>query len=306
MRAIVDPAMCLVKDWIRNEFTFVWIILVAILGAVLYDQISYIYKKGHIPGPTIKGMATVAPLIITIRPKFEDLKAQWATGPLSCVSLLNKFIVFGSTRDIARKALNSPKYVKPVLSDNAVEILRPTSWFFLDSAVHARFRRSLNPLFTRDALKAYIPGIEDIYDKYLGQWVEYSKQHGPKKYVKEFRYLNCAVCLRLFCGSYIGDEQVEYISDNVDRVADAIDLVSLPVIVPFTKAWYARKIADMIMNILAESAQKSKEKIGFGKSVDCVLDAWVKSMLNLITMTAVLRIGDDLIRSATVTSLTTD
>lgn len=89
----------------------------------------------------------------SLDPKFEEYKAKWDSGALSCVSIFHKFVVIASTRDLARKILSSPKYVKPCVVDVAIKILRPTNWVFLDGKEHTDYRRSLNGLFSQKALK---------------------------------------------------------------------------------------------------------------------------------------------------------
>lgn len=263
--------------WIINNF---WLILLtSILAVIILDQVSYVSKKGPIAGSRFKLWPIIGPYMASKNSLFEDYKAQWNSGPLSCISVFHKFVVFGTTRDLARKALNSPAHLKPCLFNLATKIMRPTNWAFLDGKAHVDYRRSLNGLFSRDALKVYLPHQEDIYDKYLHEWVDISKRDGPGKHMVRFRDLNCAASLRAFCGLYITDDQVNLISANYYKIIDALDLVNFPIILPFTKAWYGKKTADMTMDILAQCAQKSKDNIGNGGTVECVMDSWVQLML---------------------------
>ena len=82
---------------------------------LVYDQISYQIKKGSIAGPKWKMWPILGPFLESLDPKFEEYKAKWDSGPLSCVSIFHKFVVIASTRDYARKILQSSKYVKPCL-----------------------------------------------------------------------------------------------------------------------------------------------------------------------------------------------
>lgn len=248
-----------------------------LLLLVIYDQVSYLTKKGSIAGPKLKMWPFMGPFLESVNPKFEEYEAKWRSGPLSCVSVFHKFVVIASTRDLARKILNSPAYVKPCVVDVAIKLLRPSNWVFKDGKEHLEYRRSLNPIFTRKAIAKYLPHMETLYDKYLNMFVEASKD-GPRPYMAEFREINCAVSLRVFCGNYISDEQVKGISDGYYRVTAALELVNFPIILPFTKPWYGKKICDMTMGIIADCAQKSKEHISAGGDVNCVLDAWVKLM----------------------------
>lgn len=85
-----------------------WQYVVAfLLGVVVYDQreyrrpspwhtspadhvpVAYIIRKGSIAGPAFK-IPLMGPFIQALHPKFEGYLAQWASGPLSCVSVFHK------------------------------------------------------------------------------------------------------------------------------------------------------------------------------------------------------------------------
>lgn len=264
--------------FLRENLSFWSVFLTSIIALLIYDQISYTIKKGVIAGPSFKMWPIIGPFLESVNPRFEGYMAKWNSGPLSCVSVFHKFVVIASTRDFARKIFNSPAYVKPCVVDVAIKILRPTNWVFLDGKPHVDFRRSLNGLFTRNALAMYLPHMDKIYDKYLEIFVETSK-NGPVPYMPLFREINCAVSLRTFCGTYITDDQVKMISDSFYRITEALELVNFPIILPFTKAWYGKRIADMTMDIFEKCAQMAKDNMAKGAEVTCTMDAWVKLML---------------------------
>lgn len=260
-----------------RQMSFVHILVALLVVGLIYDQIVYLQKKGSIAGPRFKLWPVIGPFLESMNPKFEEYEAKWASGPLSCVSVFHKFVVIASTRDLTRKILNSPAYVKPCVVDVAIKLLRPTNWVFKDGKEHLEYRKSLNPLFTRHAISIYLPHMEEQYNHYLDRWVEQSR-NGPRAFMPEFREINCALSLRVFCGRYITEEQVKVISDNYYKITAALELVNFPIILPYTKTWYGKKITDMTMDILADCAEKSKHHIANGGSVECVLDAWIKMM----------------------------
>ncbi len=256
----------------------IWKLAIAgLLLVLLWDQISYIQKKGTIAGPALKMYPIIGPFLESLDPKFEEYYAKWKSGPLSCVSVFHKFVIIASTRDLARKVLSAPAYVKPCVVDVAIKILRSTNWVFLDGKAHVEYRRGLNGLFTRSALGVYLPAQEKIYDKYIEHFCNVSQKE-PMTFFHEFRDINCAVSLRTFCGEYIADDQVKFVSDNYYRVTAALELVNFPIILPYTKTWYGKKIANETMNIFANCAQQAKDHIGNGGEPTCVMDAWIKLM----------------------------
>lgn len=277
---VADTSAPLVKQavsWTRENLS-VWSVLVLLfLSLCLYDQISYILKKGTIAGPTFKMWPIIGPFLESMNPKFEEYQAKWASGPLSCVSVFHKFVVIASVRDLARKTFNSPQYVKPCVVDVAIKILRPSNWVFLDGKAHVDYRRSLNCLFTRSALAVYLPIQEKIQTQYLKRFVETSK-NSPRPFMTDFREINCAVSLRTFCGEYITEEQISLIADNYYKITEALELVNFPIILPFTKPWYGKIAADMTMDIFEKCAEMSKKHIAADGEITCTMDAWCQSM----------------------------
>jgi sterol 22-desaturase len=82
-----------------------------LLGVVVYDQgnpesrvhgkllqlltlslVMYIKRKGSIAGPPLK-IPLMGPFLQALHPKFDAYLAQWASGPLSCVSVFHKYVL---------------------------------------------------------------------------------------------------------------------------------------------------------------------------------------------------------------------
>ncbi|KAI9655584.1 MAG: RNA polymerase C-22 sterol desaturase [Bathelium mastoideum] len=257
-----------------------WSVAISVfLLLVLYDQLSYIINKGSIEGPSFK-LPFMGPFLDSMNPKFELYYAKWTSGPLSCVSVFHKFVVIASTRDMARKVLNSPTFVKPCVVDVARKLLRPTNWVFLDGREHVDYRKGLNGLFTRQALEAYLPGQEEVYDKYFEKFVQLTKENGgqPIPFMTHFRELMCAVSLRTFVGHYMDDDMVKKIADNYYHVTAALELVNFPIIIPYTRTWRGKKAADMVLEEFGKCAAKAKVRMAAGGDVECIMDSWIKAM----------------------------
>ena len=260
-----------------GSLSWLQIFISLLVVAISYDQISYQLNKGSIAGPRFKIWPFIGPFLESLDPKFEEYVAKWNSGPLSCVSIFHKFVVIASDNTLARKIFQSPSFVKPCVVDVAVKILRPTNWVFLDGKAHVDYRKGLNPLFTKKALEDYIPEQEKVMDEYLERFVEVSEKD-PQIFFHEFREYMCAISLRTFCGDYITEEQIKLIADNYYKVTAALELVNFPIIIPFTKTWYGKVIADKSMKIFEACAQLSKDAILKGKKPNCVMDAWIQSM----------------------------
>lgn len=274
----VDGAQLLLqKLWeIYQTLSWTQIIITLLVVSLTYDQVAYQLRKGGIAGPRFKYYPFIGPFLESLDPKFEEYQQKWASGPLSCVSIFHKFVIIASTRDLARKILASPKYVKPCVVDVAVKILRPSNWVFLDGKAHTDYRRGLNGLFVSKALEIYIPVQEKYMDLYLERFVQKEK---PQEFFSEFRELLCALSLRTFCGNHISEDQIKLIADNYYRVTAAMELVNFPIIIPYTKTWYGKVIADQTMKIFEDCAAKAKVLINEenGKPA-CIMDEWINLM----------------------------
>ncbi|PYI06291.1 cytochrome P450 [Aspergillus sclerotiicarbonarius CBS 121057] len=263
---------------VLEGFTVWKALLTLFIGAVIYDQFRYLWQKGSIVGPTWK-LPFMGPFLQSVNPKFHEYKAKWDSGDLSCVSVFHKFVVIASTRDMSRKIFNSPTYVKPCVVDVAHKLLGADNWVFLDGKDHVEFRKGLNGLFTRQALSFYLPRMEEVYNEYYARFLRISKENNckPTPWMPEFRELMCAVSCRTFVGHYITEEAIQKIADDYYMITAALELVNFPFILPYTKAWYGKKAADMVMAEFSKCAAKSKARMAAGGDISCIMDAWVKA-----------------------------
>lgn len=190
--------------------------------------------------------------------------------------------MIASSRDMSRKVFNSPGFVKPCVVDVATKLLGETNWVFLDGKAHVDFRKGLNGLFTRKALDMYLPGQHEVYDVYLKRFLTVTEEAGgkPVPFMAEFRELMCAVSCRTFVGHYISDEAIKKIADDYYNITAALELVNFPIIIPFTKTWYGKKAADMVLDEFSRCAAKSKVRMAAGGEISCIMDGWVKSQLD--------------------------
>ena len=181
---------------------------------------------------------------------------------------------------MSRKIFNSPAFVKPCVVDAAFKLLRPDNWVFLDGKAHVDYRKGLNGLFTRQALEAYLPGQEEVYDKYFAEFARLTEENGGKSmaFMPTFRELQCAVSCRTFLGHYMNDTGVKMIARDFYFITAALELVNFPIILPFTKSWYGKKAADVMLGEFSKCAAKSKVRMAAGGEPDCIMDRWVRQM----------------------------
>ena len=61
----------------------------ALAGLFLWEQIDYLRKKRHLPGPSYK-VPLIGSMMDSMRPTFEKYNSKWKSGNLSCVSVFNR------------------------------------------------------------------------------------------------------------------------------------------------------------------------------------------------------------------------
>ncbi|KKK25581.1 cytochrome P450 61 [Aspergillus ochraceoroseus] len=231
--------------------------VILLLGLVVYDQVMYIKRKGSIAGPRFK-IPFMGPFLQALHPKFEAYLAQWASGPLSCVSVFHKFVVLASDRDIAHRVFKSP-------------------------SAHAEYRRGLTPLFTNNALATYLPVQEKVFADYFDNFVAASKavDGRPMAFMTMFREINCALSCRTFFGDYISHDAVQKIADDFYLVTAALELVNVPLsmYIPFTKPWLGKRTADAVHREFARCAAMCKANMASGAKPTCIVDHWVLHMM---------------------------
>ncbi|KAF7563647.1 hypothetical protein G7046_g438 [Stylonectria norvegica] len=284
--AIAWPPSTSQLQAVLPEFFFGWstwqYVVTIILGMVVYDQFMYIIRKGAIAGPPFK-IPFMGPFLQAIDPKFEGYLAQWASGPLSCVSVFHKFVVLASDRDIAHKVFKSPKYSEPCIVPIAKDIIGHKAWVFLQGKTHAEYRRGLTPLFTNKAMETYMPAQEKVCAEYFDKFVAASEanQGRPMAFMKLFREINCALSCRTFFGDYISQDAVEKIGDDFYLVTAALELVNIPLsmYVPFTKVWRGKKTADAVHVEFAKAAGACRANMDKGATPTCIVDHWVLHMM---------------------------
>ncbi|KAJ5375102.1 Cytochrome P450 [Penicillium concentricum] len=261
----------------------IWQYAVTFFIAVLvYDQVMYIIRKGSIAGPPLK-IPLMGPFIQALHPKFEGYLAQWASGPLSCVSVFHKFVVLASDRDIAHKVFKSPTYAEPCIVPIAKDILGHKAWVFLQGKHHTEYRRGLTPLFTNKAMATYLPVQEKVLADYFAKFVATSKANRgqPKEFMTMFREINCALSCRTFFGDYISQAAVKKIADDFYLATAALELVNVPlsIYIPFTKPWLGKRTADAVHVEFSKCAAACKANMATGATPTCIVDHWVLHMM---------------------------
>lgn len=72
------------------------------LGLLVWEQVDYLTKKKHLPGPAFK-VPLIGSMMDSMKPTFDKYNSKWKSGDLSCVSVFNRYV----TRTIRQKKKKS-------------------------------------------------------------------------------------------------------------------------------------------------------------------------------------------------------
>lgn len=97
------------------------------------------------------------------------------------------------------------------------------------------------------------------------------------------RDLNMEVSLRVFCGKHISPEDERAIGEKYWLITRALELVNFPLALPGTNVHAAIGARKIAMAILMDVAAKSKLSMAAGDEPTCLVDAWIKSMIDART-----------------------
>ncbi|KAL7311712.1 RNA polymerase C-22 sterol desaturase [Mucor circinelloides] len=246
-----------------------------ILGLLVWEQVDYLRKKKHLPGPAFK-VPLIGSMMDSMAPTFDKYNAKWKSGDLSCVSVFNRFIVIASNCEFSRKILNSPAYVEPAVVDSMRYILADDNWVFMDGKEHNNYRRGLNVLFQRRALGSYLPIMDKCYQKFFDEWLDHDGK--TRQYQWDFRELNMQSSLRVFMGWFMSEEAAKKCSDEYFNITAALELVNFPIPLPGTKVYKAIKSREYIYDRFIESIVDARVRIDNGGEPTCLLDNWLIAM----------------------------
>lgn len=216
-------------------------------------------------------------------PKSHRIEVASVQRLILTASIVFRFVVLVSERDIAHKVFKSPAYAEPCIVPIAKDLLGHKAWVFLQGRAHAEYRRGLTPLFTNKALGTYLTVHDKVLSDYFDDFVNISKANGgkPQEFMTMFREINCALSCRTFFGDYISQAAVKKIADDFYLATAAMELVNMPLsmYIPGTKQWLGKRTCDAVHVEFAKCAAACKANMSAGATPTCTVDYWVLHML---------------------------
>ncbi|KAG5220323.1 RNA polymerase C-22 sterol desaturase [Salix suchowensis] len=271
----------------NGSATWMYTTVAIVLSLLVLEQSVYRYKKRHLPGDKWT-IPIIGKFADSMRPTMEGYMKQWNSGALSAISVFNMLVVIlrfpfiflmdskkfhrhGLIQRILAQNPESPMYAEPCLVHSAKAILQPDNWVFLTGKEHVEFRRILNTLFTRKALRTPSLASTSLNGLPGGQGPQ-SPAHHDDLALPEHGHV-----LRVFCGNHLPEQASIEISESTGH-HPSLELVNFPLAIPGTKVYKAIQARKIAMNWLELAARNSKIAIANGAEPECLIDHWMSTI----------------------------
>lgn len=267
-----------------------WVEWQLILGVVvvtllLYEQLTYMRKGKHIPGPGI-----VVPFLGDAIRMVKDPTQFWidqaaVSGKVGmCWNVLfGRFIVFVRDSELSLRIFNNvrPDGFQLVGHPFGKKLFGDINLIFMFGEEHRDLRRRLAPNFTYKALGMYVAIQDRIVRQHIASWLETAKRTGePQKMRLLLRDMNLETSQATFVGPYMSpDARTRFAADY--KLFNA-GVLTLPLDFPGFAYHEARMAVPRLVNILRDCVHESKIRIRKGEEPECFSDFWMTETIKEI------------------------
>lgn len=278
--SIILSVWSLVHSWTIS----IWltIILFGILLAYIHEQISYMSKRGSLPGPKLT-VPFIGGIIHMIRAPYDFWHGQMEYGKLSWNSIIGRFFVLVADYENSRKILEKCSADMPlILHPNASRLLGDDNIAFINGSIHKTLRMTLLPLFTHKALSVYLHIQEQAIRNHMNKWIELSQTTNNPLEMRPLIYdLNINTSLSVFLGPYLTDEIRRQFKLNYTDLTKGF--FAPPIYFPGTQLYKGVHAANSIRKSLEIIVAQCRQRMSEGEhEAKCLLDFWMISVLKSI------------------------
>jgi C-22 sterol desaturase len=147
---------------------------------------------------------------------------------------------------------------------------------FLSGKAHVDYRKTLNPLFTRQALDMYTHVMDSVARRYMSDWLADSRKDPSARPIMRWaRQMNMETSLRVFVGQHISEKDMMEINDNYWDITTALELVNFPLPLPGTKIYRAKQASIMSHKHLEKSVAGCRASVAAGNEPECMVEQWI-------------------------------
>ncbi|CAF1632358.1 unnamed protein product [Adineta ricciae] len=280
MLSVALTTFAMIQSWTIS----IWlsIIFFGILLAYIYEQLTYMSKRGSLPGPKLT-VPFIGGILHMLSAPYDFWHGQMDYGKLSWNSIIGRFFVLVADSESCRKVFERCSADMPLLlHPNANRLLGDDNIAFMNGHIHKTLRIALLPLFTTKALSTYLHIQEEAIRSHMKNWCELSKNAKDGIEMRPLVYdLNINTSLSVFVGPYLNSkirEQFKIDYTNLTR-----GMFAAPICFPGTQLYKGVRAAESIRHSLQSIVYQSKQRMSKDNpEPTCLLDFWVISTLKSI------------------------
>lgn len=258
---------------------------------LFFEQISYLVKKRHAPGPVF-----VLPFIGNAISLVRDPTKFWDAQSVACsVSgfsanyLIGRFMLYIRDTNLSHLIFANvrPDAFMLVGHPFGKKLFGEHNLIYMFGQDHKDLRRRIAPNFTPRALSTYNSLQQIIILKHLKQWEKLCSQD-PKKPIALrllVRDMNLETSQTVFVGPYLSGEARERF--RLDYNLFNVGTMKLPIDLPGFAFRNARLAVDRLAETLADCTSQSKARMASNKEPSCLIDFWMQETLREISASKV-------------------
>lgn len=250
---------------------------------VLLDQLSYLRKKGSLPGPhlVIPFLGSAIPMILNPT-RFWDRQADLAKFSgmgLAADFLVGRFIVFIRSTELSHKVFANvrPDAFHLIGHPFGKKLFGEHNLIYMFGQAHKDLRRRIVPNFTPRALSTYLPLQQRVILAHFEKWVSLSTPQKPIALRLLFRDMNLDTSQTVFAGPYL--TPTARARFNRDYTLFNVGLMALPFDFPGFAFRRARLAVSRLIRTLSGCVSQSKDRMRSGHEPTCLVDFWMQEDL---------------------------
>jgi len=248
---------------------------------VLVEQLSYLRKKGPLPGPSL-----VVPFLGSVAQMVRDPAGFWdvqaararesGTG-LAADFLIGRFIVFIRDSELSHRVFANvrPDAFHLIGHPFGKKLFGEHNLIYMFGDDHKDLRRRIAPNFTPQALSTYAAIQQRVILAHLRRWLDQSAATGEAMPIRvPCRDMNLETSQTVFVGPYLTEKARERFAK--DYTLFNVGLMALPVDLPGFAFRRARLGVARLVRTLGDCARQSKARMRAGGEPECLVDYWMQ------------------------------
>jgi len=252
---------------------------------VLVEQLSYLRKKGPLPGPSL-----VVPFLGSVAQMVRDPTAYWdvqaarareSGAGLAADFLIGRFTVFIRDSELSHRVFANvrPDAFHLIGHPFGKKLFGDHNLIYMFGEDHKDLRRRIAPNFTPRALSTYAAIQQRVILAHLGRWL--GQSGGGEATATPIRVpcrdMNLETSQTVFVGPYLADKARERFAQ--DYTLFNVGLMALPVDLPGFAFRRARLAVARLVRTLGDCARQSKARMRAGGEPECLVDYWMQETL---------------------------